>query len=88
MCDVTVFGHALICANYLVVVTGTKVKSARTQTCSHAQKVVTSPKTQHPLYALTQENQYLFSPNKDVAAACGPLEGHLIPMAIPLGKSK
>ncbi|XP_068538520.1 protein TALPID3 isoform X6 [Anas acuta] len=69
-------------------VRGTKVKSARTQTCSHAQKVVTSPKTQHPLYALTQENQYLFSPNKDVAAACGPLEGHLIPMAIPLGQTQ
>nr|XP_038036321.1 protein TALPID3 isoform X2 [Anas platyrhynchos] len=69
-------------------VRGTKVKSARTQTCSHAQKVVTSPKTQHPLYALTQENQYLFSPNKDVAAACGALEGHLIPMAIPLGQTQ
>ncbi|NWZ26057.1 TALD3 protein, partial [Asarcornis scutulata] len=69
-------------------VRGTKVKSARTQTCSHAQKVVTSPKTQHPLYALSQENQYLFSPNKDVAAACGPLEGHLIPMAIPLGQTQ
>uniref|UniRef100_A0A8B9D4B9 KIAA0586 n=1 Tax=Anser cygnoides TaxID=8845 RepID=A0A8B9D4B9_ANSCY len=69
-------------------VRGTKVKSARTQTCSHAQKVVTSPKSQHPLYALSQENQYLFSPNKDVPAGCGPLEGHLIPMAIPLGQTQ
>ncbi|XP_035184067.1 protein TALPID3 isoform X3 [Oxyura jamaicensis] len=69
-------------------VRGTKVKSARTQTCSHAQKVVTSPKTQRPLYALTQENQYLFSPSKDAPAGCGPLEGHLIPMAIPLGQTQ
>ncbi|KAM9291846.1 protein TALPID3 isoform 3-T3 [Morus bassanus] len=68
-------------------VRGTKVKSARTQT-SRAQKVVTSPKKQHPLYALTQENQYLFSPSRDVPAVCGPLEGHLIPMAIPLGQTQ
>ncbi|XP_075359949.1 protein TALPID3 isoform X8 [Mycteria americana] len=64
-------------------VRGTKVKSARTQT-SRTQEVVTSPRKQHPLYALTQENQYLFSPSRDVPAVCGPLEGHLIPMAIPL----
>ncbi|NXK48000.1 TALD3 protein, partial [Chauna torquata] len=69
-------------------VSGTKVKSARTQTCSHAQKVVTGPKKQHPVYALTQENQYLFSPKRDVPAGCGPLEGHLIPMAIPLGQTQ
>ncbi|XP_059675271.1 protein TALPID3 [Gavia stellata] len=70
-------------------VRGTKVKSARTQT-SRTQKVVTvtSPKKQHPLYALTQENQYLFSPSRDVPAVCGPLEGHLIPMAIPLGQTQ
>ncbi|XP_074677114.1 protein TALPID3 isoform X6 [Strix aluco] len=69
-------------------VRGTKVKSARTQTTSRMQKVVTSPKKQHPLYALTQENQYLFSPSRDAAAVCGPLEGHLIPMAIPLGQTQ
>ncbi|XP_010073082.1 PREDICTED: protein TALPID3, partial [Pterocles gutturalis] len=68
-------------------VRGTKVKSARTQT-SHPQKVVISPKKQHPLYALTQENQYLFSPSGDVAAVSGPLEGHLVPMAIPLGQTR
>ncbi|NXJ96175.1 TALD3 protein, partial [Corythaixoides concolor] len=68
-------------------VRGTKVKSVRTQT-SHTQKVVTSPRKQHPLYALAQENQYLFSPSRDVPAACGPLEGHLIPMAIPLGQTQ
>ncbi|KFQ68577.1 TALPID3 protein, partial [Phaethon lepturus] len=69
-------------------VRGTKVKSARTQTCSHTQKVVTSPRKQHPLYVVSQENQYLFSPSQDVPAVCGPLEGHLIPMAIPLGQTQ
>ncbi|XP_049684659.1 protein TALPID3 isoform X9 [Accipiter gentilis] len=69
-------------------VRGTKVKSAGTQTCSHTQKVVTSPRKQHPLYALAQENQYLFSPSQDVPDVCGPLEGHLIPMAIPLGQTQ
>uniref|UniRef100_A0A663LVT8 KIAA0586 n=1 Tax=Athene cunicularia TaxID=194338 RepID=A0A663LVT8_ATHCN len=69
-------------------VRGTKVKSARTQTTSRTQKVVTSPKKQHPLHALAQENWYLFSPSRDAAAVCGPLEGHLIPMAIPLGQTQ
>ncbi|KAM8807991.1 protein TALPID3 [Eudromia elegans] len=69
-------------------VRGTKVKSARTQTYSHTQKVVTSPKKQHLLPALTQEKQYHFSPNRDMPADCGPLEGHLIPMAIPLGQTQ
>ncbi|KAM9290079.1 LOW QUALITY PROTEIN: protein TALPID3 [Cariama cristata] len=68
-------------------VRGTKVKSARTQTCSQTQKVVTSPKKQHPLYMLSQENQS-FSPSRDVPAVYGPLEGHLIPMAIPLGQTQ
>ncbi|NWH78737.1 TALD3 protein, partial [Piaya cayana] len=67
-------------------VRGTKVKSAGTQT--HTQKVVTSPKNQHRLFALTQENQYFFTPSRDVPAACGPVEGHLIPMAIPLGQTQ
>uniref|UniRef100_A0A8C6IQI9 Uncharacterized protein n=1 Tax=Melopsittacus undulatus TaxID=13146 RepID=A0A8C6IQI9_MELUD len=61
-------------------VRGTKVKSARTQTCSRMQKAVTSP--------LAQGNQYLFSPSRDVPPICGPLEGHLIPMAIPLGQTQ
>ncbi|KAM6274036.1 protein TALPID3 [Porphyrio hochstetteri] len=67
-------------------VRGTKMKSARTQT--YAQKVVTSPKKQRPLYALAQENQYVFSPSRDAPVHCGPLEGHLIPMAIPLGQTQ
>ncbi|XP_032865648.2 protein TALPID3 isoform X2 [Tyto alba] len=69
-------------------VRGTKVRSARTQTCSRMQKLVTSPKKQHPLYALAQENRYLFSPSQDAVAVCGPLEGHLIPMAVPLGQTQ
>ncbi|XP_042670049.1 protein TALPID3 isoform X5 [Centrocercus urophasianus] len=69
-------------------VRGTKVKSAGTQTCSHARKAVISSKKQHPLYALAQENQYFFSPSRDVPADRGPLEGHLIPMAIPLGQTQ
>ncbi|XP_021258902.1 protein TALPID3 isoform X2 [Numida meleagris] len=69
-------------------VRGTKVKSAGTQTCSHAQKAVISSKKQQPLYALAQENRYFFNPNRDVPAGCGPLEGHLIPMAIPLGQTQ
>ncbi|XP_027572939.2 protein TALPID3 isoform X1 [Pipra filicauda] len=69
-------------------VKGTKVKSARTQTSSHTQKVITSPRKQHPVYALAQENQYVFSPSQDVPPAYGPLEGHLIPMAIPLGQTQ
>ncbi|XP_048163322.1 protein TALPID3 isoform X2 [Corvus hawaiiensis] len=69
-------------------VRGTKVKSARTQTCSHTQKVISSPRKKHPVYGLAQQNQYLFSPSQDVPAASGPLEGHLIPMAIPLGQTQ
>ncbi|XP_062351744.1 protein TALPID3 [Cinclus cinclus] len=69
-------------------VRGTKVKSAKTQTCSHPQKIITSPMKKHPVYALGQQNQYLFSPSQDVPAASGPLEGHLIPIAIPLGKTQ
>ncbi|XP_017687226.1 PREDICTED: protein TALPID3 [Lepidothrix coronata] len=69
-------------------VKGTKVKSARTQTSSHTQKVITSPRKQHPVYALAQENQYVFSPSQDVPPAYGPLEGHLIPVAIPLGQTQ
>ncbi|KFV74764.1 TALPID3 protein, partial [Dryobates pubescens] len=69
-------------------VRGTKVKSARTQTSSHTQKVATSPRKQPPLYPLAQENQYFFSPSQDDPAVCGPLEGHLIPMAIPLGQTQ
>ncbi|XP_050192190.1 protein TALPID3 isoform X2 [Myiozetetes cayanensis] len=69
-------------------VKGTKVKSARTQTSSHTQRVIPNPRKQHPVYALAQENRYLFSPSQDVPPTYGPLEGHLIPMAVPLGQTR
>lgn len=69
-------------------VRGTKVKSARTQTSSCTQKVITSPKRKQLLSAQLNENQYLFSPSREVPDVSGPLEGHLIPMAIPLGQTQ
>uniref|UniRef100_A0A8C0J1I0 KIAA0586 n=1 Tax=Chelonoidis abingdonii TaxID=106734 RepID=A0A8C0J1I0_CHEAB len=68
-------------------VRGTKVKSARTQTNSCTQKVIISPKKQRPLSAPLKESQYLFSPSREMPDLSGPLEGHLIPMAIPLGQT-
>ncbi|XP_044870161.1 protein TALPID3 isoform X5 [Mauremys mutica] len=69
-------------------VRGTKVKSARTQTNSCTQKVIISPKRQRPLSAPLKESQYLFSPSREMPDLSGPLEGHLIPMAIPLGQTQ
>ncbi|XP_039392129.1 protein TALPID3 isoform X5 [Mauremys reevesii] len=69
-------------------VRGTKVKSARTQTNSCTQKVIISPKRQCPLSAPLKESQYLFSPSREMPDLSGPLEGHLIPMAIPLGQTQ
>ncbi|XP_074400079.1 protein TALPID3 isoform X1 [Zonotrichia albicollis] len=69
-------------------VRGTKVRSARTQTYFHTQKVISSPKKKNPVLVPAQQSQFLFSPSQDVPAAPGPLEGHLIPMAIPLGQTQ
>ncbi|XP_066177690.1 protein TALPID3 [Sylvia atricapilla] len=70
-------------------VRGTKVKSAKTQTSSHTEKIISSPQKKQPVYALPQQpSQYFFSPSQDVPAASGPLEGQLIPMAIPLGQTQ
>ncbi|XP_073206078.1 protein TALPID3 isoform X6 [Lepidochelys kempii] len=69
-------------------VRGTKVRSARTQTNSCTQKVIISPKRQRPLSAPLKESQYLFSPSREMPDVSGPLEGHLIPMAIPLGQTQ
>ncbi|XP_078240049.1 protein TALPID3 isoform X2 [Pogona vitticeps] len=64
-------------------VRGTKVKSTRTQTgpsvCPEKPPTGSAPH---------QELQYLFSPIKETSSAFGPLEGHLIPMAIPLGQKR
>ncbi|KAM7164753.1 protein TALPID3 isoform 2-T5 [Macrochelys suwanniensis] len=69
-------------------VRGTKVRSARTQTNSCTQKVIISPKRQRPLSAPLKESQYLFSPSREMPDVSGPLEGHLIRMAIPLGQTQ
>ncbi|OXB72186.1 UNVERIFIED_CONTAM: hypothetical protein H355_016588 [Colinus virginianus] len=68
-------------------VRGTVVKSTGTQT-SRTQNAAISSKKQHPLYALAQENQYFFSPKGDVPDGCSLVEGHLIPMAVPLGHTQ
>ncbi|XP_007891501.2 protein TALPID3 [Callorhinchus milii] len=72
---------------------GVKVKSARTQTNPFPVKtVVSSPTIQRPFSApLLPSNQYLFSPSNEMAsssAISGPVEGHLLPMAIPLGEPR
>jgi hypothetical protein len=46
-------------------------------------------KMQHPTPALPHgDQQYLFSPSREMPALSGTLEGHLIPMAILLGKNQ
>ncbi|KAJ1107613.1 hypothetical protein NDU88_005003 [Pleurodeles waltl] len=68
---------------------GVKLKSARTQTRSSPLKtLMAGPKPRYILSQLQQENQYAFSPSREMPVFSGPLEGHLIPMAIPLGQSQ
>ncbi|XP_066045136.1 protein TALPID3 [Chamaea fasciata] len=70
-------------------VRGTKVKSAKTQTSSHTGKIISGPQKKQSVYVLPQQPaQYFFSPSQDVPAGSGPLEGQLIPMAIPLGQTQ
>ncbi|XP_058018945.1 protein TALPID3 isoform X3 [Ahaetulla prasina] len=69
-------------------VKGTKVKSTRTQTSPHLDNKVISSKKPELVSAFHQELQYLFSPTKAIREASGSLEGHLIPMAIPLGQKQ
>ncbi|XP_032091892.1 protein TALPID3 isoform X1 [Thamnophis elegans] len=69
-------------------VKGTKVKSTRTQTSPHLDNKVFNPKKPELVSAFHQELQYLFSPTKAIREASGSLEGHLIPMAIPLGQKQ
>lgn len=72
-----------------VIIIGTKVKSIRTQTDLHATKPMkTDSKMQHSIPALPHgEQQYVFSPSREMPTFSGTLEGHLIPMAILLGKN-
>ncbi|CAO2586528.1 Protein TALPID3 [Lemmus lemmus] len=72
------------------VVKGTKVKSARTQTDFYATKPMKmDPKLQHPITTLPHgDQQYVFSPSREMPTFSGTLEGHLIPMAILLGQTQ
>ncbi|XP_032883072.1 protein TALPID3 isoform X3 [Amblyraja radiata] len=69
---------------------GVKVKSARTQTIPSALKADVSPPVgQQQLSAPHfHNNQYLFSPSHQITSTSvisGPVEGHLVPMAVALG---
>ncbi|XP_059135132.1 protein TALPID3 [Peromyscus eremicus] len=71
-------------------VKGTKVKSARTQTDFYTAKPVkVDSKVQQPITTLPHaDQQYLFSPSREMPTVSGTLEGHLIPMAILLGQTQ
>ncbi|XP_053104548.1 protein TALPID3 isoform X2 [Hemicordylus capensis] len=69
-------------------VRGTRLKSARTQTSNYVYSEISSLKKSRPFSAPRRELQYLFSPTKEAPDVSGPLEGHLIPMAIPLGQKQ
>ncbi|XP_066130342.1 protein TALPID3 isoform X1 [Saccopteryx bilineata] len=71
-------------------VKGTKVKSIRTQTDFYATKPKkTDSKPQHSVATLPPgDQQYLFSPSREMPTLSGTLEGHLIPMAILLGQTQ
>nr|XP_039325269.1 protein TALPID3 isoform X2 [Saimiri boliviensis boliviensis] len=71
-------------------VKGTKVKSIRTQTDFYATKPIKmESKTKHSIPVLPHgDQQYLFSPSREMPTFSGTLEGHLIPMAILLGQTQ
>ncbi|XP_035866302.1 protein TALPID3 isoform X2 [Phyllostomus discolor] len=71
-------------------VQGTKVKSIRTQTDFYATKPKKiDSKLQHSVATLPPgDQQYLFSPSREMPTLSGTLEGHLIPMAILLGQTQ
>ncbi|EFB24927.1 hypothetical protein PANDA_000833, partial [Ailuropoda melanoleuca] len=72
-------------------VKGTKVKSIRTQTDFYATKAVKrDSKPSHSVTAALPagDQQYLFSPSREMPTLSGTLEGHLIPMAILLGQTQ
>ncbi|XP_053561314.1 TALPID3 protein [Bombina bombina] len=73
----------------LETVRGIKQKSAKTQTSATGCKVtLTKLKSQERFLPMMQEPQYLFSPTGQSVSMSAPMEGHLIPMAIPLGRSR
>ncbi|XP_008054878.1 protein TALPID3 [Carlito syrichta] len=71
-------------------VKGTKVKSIRTQTDIYATKPMKmDSKVKHSITTLPHgDQQYLFSPSREMPTFSGALEGHLIPMAILLGQTQ
>uniref|UniRef100_G3RTS0 KIAA0586 n=1 Tax=Gorilla gorilla gorilla TaxID=9595 RepID=G3RTS0_GORGO len=71
-------------------VKGTKVKSIRTQTDFYATKPMKmDSKMKHSVPVLPHgDQQYLFSPSREMPTFSGTLEGHLIPMAILLGQTQ
>ncbi|XP_023582009.1 protein TALPID3 isoform X2 [Trichechus manatus latirostris] len=72
-------------------VKGTKVKSIRTQTDFYTTKPAkVDSKIRHSLTTLphVDQQQYLFSPSREMPTHSGTLEGHLIPMAILLGQTQ
>ncbi|XP_060030892.1 protein TALPID3 isoform X4 [Erinaceus europaeus] len=71
-------------------VKGTKVKSIRTQTDFYATKSKKSDsKLQRSVTMLPSgEQQYMFSPSREMPTLSGTLEGQLIPMAILLGQTQ
>ncbi|XP_068110302.1 protein TALPID3 [Hyperolius riggenbachi] len=72
----------------LETVRGVKVKSAKIQTGSHdLEKRVT--KVSHDFSVPKDiEPQYVFTPAREPVSSSVPMKGHLIPMAIPLGRSR
>ncbi|XP_058285463.1 protein TALPID3 isoform X13 [Hylobates moloch] len=71
-------------------VKGTKVKSIRTQTDFYATKPMKmDSKMKHSIPVLPHgDQQYLFSPSREMPTFSGTLEGHLIPMAVLLGQTQ
>lgn len=73
-----------------MIIIGTKVKSIRTQTDFSATKPTkVDSKLQPSITTLSPgDQQYLFSPSQEMPTFSGTLEGHLIPMAVLLGKTQ
>ncbi|XP_063803465.1 protein TALPID3 isoform X2 [Pseudophryne corroboree] len=71
----------------LETVRGVKLKSAKIQTGSHE---LTRAITKSPEFSVPKDYgpQYVFSPSRETDTSCVAMEGHLIPMAIPLGRSR
>ncbi|XP_049626251.1 protein TALPID3 [Suncus etruscus] len=70
-------------------VKGTKVKSIRTQTDFSTRPKKVDSKPPHSVSMLASgDQQYLFSPSREMPTHSGTLEGHLIPMAILLGQTQ